>query len=489
MAKSLSVLLVSSEVYPFIKTSERADLWYAHALGTREVGHDLRVMVPKYGFISERKNRIHEINRLRDIPIMVGSEPHPATVKSSSINNPRVKVQAYITTNSDYLDVNKGMLHDNTTGTLFPNNDERFIFFNRTVIETCLLLGWFPDIIHCVGWETGLIPALVRTQYPAEFKKTKIVMTITDFDQQGVFPAKSIAKAGLPPAGSEAAKYKNKMNFLRAGITFADRVSTISPTVAQELLASKEFKEHWLPLLKGKPLAGIPHGLDLLQWTPKADPFVKPKFSADDSSNKATVREHLQKAVGLSVDPSCPIISFVGPLNEDRGFDLFLQSVPTLLKRNAQIIICGDHPWDFRKDAEALAKKFPKQLVVKIPFEEELLHHVIGGSTILAKPSRSEASGQYQRAAMAYGTIPVVRITGGLDEGLVDIDSPKGNAVLFKKADAKDVEKALVRALDAAGKHDEWSGIVANAMTTHVGWSLSAKPYDELYRTLMKDKE
>jgi starch synthase len=124
-----------------------------------------------------------------------------------------------------------------------------------------------------------------------------------------------------------------------------------------------------------------------------------------------------------------------------------------------------------------------------VPFEEEFLHLVIGGSTILAKPSRSEASGQYQRAALAYGTIPVVRSTGGLDEGLIDIAEPKGNAILFKKADAKDVEKALVRAVEAAAKHDEWAGIVAHAMTTHVGWSLSAKPYDELYRTLMKDKE
>ena len=165
MAKPLSILFVTSEIYPFIKTSEFADLCYAHSLGVREVGHDIRAMMPKYGYISERKNRIHEINRLRDIPIPVGEEAHLATVKSSSINNPRVKVQSYITTNSNYLDVNKGIEHDNTTGALFADNDERFIFYNRTVLETCLLLGWFPDIIHCVGWQTALIPAYIRTRY------------------------------------------------------------------------------------------------------------------------------------------------------------------------------------------------------------------------------------------------------------------------------------------------------------------------------------
>lgn len=489
MAKPLSVLFVSSEVYPFIKTTELADLCYAHSLGVREIGHDIRVMMPKYGFISERKNRIHEINRLRDIPIPVGPDSHPATVKSSSINNPRVKVQAYITTNSNYLDVNKGVLHDINTGAEFANNDERFIFFNRTVLETCLLLGWFPDIIHCVGWQTALIPAYIRTSYAQEFKKTKLLMTISDFSEQGVFPAKSLTKTGLPEAGLEAAKYKNKMNFLRAGLTFADRVTTLSPGYAAELMAMKEFKDNWLPLLNKKPLVGVAHGIDLLQWTPKADPYLKPKFDVTDTSNKHTIREQLQAASGLAVNGSTMVAAYVGPMDDAHGADLLVEAIPTLVAAGVQVVVVTDPPFTHRRAVDVMAAANPSMISVRSNVDEEYLHCVMAGASILMKPSRNEASGQFQRVALVYGTLPVVRVTGGLAEGLIDIADPNGNAVLFKKADTADFVKALQRAVTAHATQETWGTYVANAMSTNVGWALSAQPYDELYRTLMKDKE
>lgn len=487
MAKPHSILFITSEIYPFVKTSEHADLCYAHSLGVREVGHDIRAMMPKYGYISERKNRIHEINRLRDIPIPVGDEPHLATVKSSSINNPRVKVQSYITTNTDYLDVNKGIEHDITTGTEFPNNDERFIFYSRTVLETCILLGWFPEIIHCIGWQAALIPAYIRTRYPNEFKKTKIVMTITDFDQQGTFPAKSLKKTGLPDEVLAIGKYKNKMNFLRIGMAYADRVTTTSPGYAAELMANKEFKDNWLPLLNKKPLVGINHGIDLLHWNPKTDAFVKAKFDAKDPANKESAREALQKLSSLPVDGKKFVASYAGPLREDRGADAFLEAVPDLVKLGAQVIIAADLVTPLKKQAEALAKKFPKDVHFRI-MDEEYLHHVISGSSVLVKPSRSESSGQFQRIAMAYGTIPVVRLTGGIAEGLVDADaSEKGNAYLMKKADATDIVKTMSRAIARHQSQESWDTIVANAMSAPVGWVASAKAYDEFYRNLVKE--
>lgn len=487
MAKPLSILFITSEIYPFVKTSEHADLCYAHSLGVREVGHDIRAMMPKYGYISERKNRIHEINRLRDLPIPVGDEPHLATVKSSSINNPRVKVQSYITTNTDYLDVNKGIEHDITTGNEFPNNDERFIFYSRTVLETCMLLGWFPEIIHCIGWQAALIPAYIRTRYPNEFKKTKIVMTITDFDQQGVFPVKSLKKTGLPDGVLEIGKYKSKMNFLRIGMAYADRVTTTSPGYAAQLLALKEFKDNWTPLLNKKPLVGINHGIDLLHWNPKTDAFVKPKFDAKDPSNKSSACEALQKLSGLSVDSKKMVVSYAGPLREDRGADAFIAAVPELVKLGAQVIIAGDLVTPLKKQAEAIAKKFPKDVHFRI-MDEEYLHHVISGSTVLVKPSRNESSGQFQRIAMAYGTIPVITSVGGIAEGLTDADaSDKGNAFMMKKGDAADITKTIKRALARHASQESWDTIVANAMTSPVGWAASAKAYDEFYRTLVKE--
>jgi len=487
MAKPLSILFITSEIYPFVKTSEHADVCYAHSLGVREVGHDIRAMMPKYGYISERKNRIHEINRLRDIPIPVGDEPHLATVKSSSINNPRVKVQSYITTNTDYLDVNKGIEHDITTGNEFANNDERFIFYSRTVLETCLLLGWFPEIIHCIGWQAALIPAYLRTRYPNEFKKTKIVMTITDFDQQGVFPVKSLKKTGLPEEALEFGRYKNKMNFLRIGMAYADRVTTTSPGYAVELMAMKEFKDNWVPLLHKKPLVGINHGIDLLHWNPKTDVFVKPKFDAKDPSNKESAREALQKLSGLRVDGKKMVVSYAGPLREDRGADAFIAAVPDIVKLGAQVVIAGELVTPLKKQAEALAKKFPKDVHFRI-MDEEYLHHLMAGSAVLVKPSRSESCGQFQRIAMAYGTIPVVKAVGGIAEGLIDAaDTAKGNAFLMKKADTADITKTLKRAAEAHASQESWDTIVGNAMTSPVGWAASARAYDVFYRTLVKE--
>ncbi len=489
MAKPLSILFVTSEIYPFIKTSEFADLCYAHCLGVREVGHDIRAMMPKYGFISERKNRIHEINRLRDIPIPVGEDAHLATVKSSSINNPRVKVQSYITTNSNYLDVNKGIEHDVTSGNLFGNNDERFIFYNRTVLETCLLLGWFPDIIHCVGWQTALIPAYIRTRYEQEFKKTKVVFTITDFEEQGIFPVKSLKKTGLTDDVLEHARYKNKMNFTRIGMAYADRISTLSPGYAKELMAQKEFKDNWSELLQKKPLVGINHGIDLLHWNPKTDANIRPKFDTEDPSGKAVVRESLQKAAGLEVDASKMIVLFAGPLREDRGADTVIDAVAEIVKLGAQVIIAADIPTPLKKSAEALVKKYPKQVAVRIPMDEEFLHLAMAGSTVLLKPSRHENSGQFQRIALAYGTVPMLTDVGGIAEGLTDIsaDGATGTAFLLKKADAADISKGVKRALALHASAETWDSIILRAMKTPVGWSASSKGYDEFYRSLVKD--
>jgi starch synthase len=218
MAKALNILFVSSEVYPYSKEGGLADVAYSLPLALRELGHDVRVMTPKYGAISERKNKIHDINRLKDIPIPVGPIFSQATVKSSSIQNPRNKVQAYITTNYDYFDSLKGVYTDPSTGSDYANNAERFIFFNRSVIETCITLEWFPDIIHINDWQTSILPALVKLKFADKFKKTKIVLTIHNISRQGEFALKEFAKTHLPDNAKDIYKFKNKFNFLKGAI-------------------------------------------------------------------------------------------------------------------------------------------------------------------------------------------------------------------------------------------------------------------------------
>jgi starch synthase len=226
-----------------------------------------------------------------------------------------------------------------------------------------------------------------------------------------------------------------------------------------------------------------------MQWTPKTDPFIRSRFDAEDTGGKVRVREQLQRAAGLKVNGTAVLATFLGPVDEPHGADLLQTAIPSLVKEGVQVLVATDVPTEFTKSIEAVAKKHAGMVSVKTGIDEEFAHNAIGGSTLLLKPSHTEASGQYQRCALLYGTIPVVRVTGGVAEGLVDFNAKTGtgNAFVFKKADSADFVAAVKRAVSAHSEHETWERVVGNAMKTNVSWSLSAKPYDEFYRNLVKD--
>ncbi|MDC1068927.1 glycogen/starch synthase, partial [Candidatus Kapabacteria bacterium] len=214
MAKPSSILFVTSEVFPFVKVSPIADVSASLPLALKEKGLDVRVMMPKYGHVSERKNRIHDINRLRDMPVPINGTDIFATIKSSSISNSRSKVQTYITTNDEYFNSHKGVYSDLKTGEEFKNNAERFIYFARSVVETCVLLEWYPEIIHCNNWHAALVPALAKILYPKKFNKTKFILTVHDFSDQGGFAWSNFERMGIDEDKfGENFKHKNKFNF------------------------------------------------------------------------------------------------------------------------------------------------------------------------------------------------------------------------------------------------------------------------------------
>ncbi|MFN8367999.1 MAG: glycogen synthase [Candidatus Kapaibacterium sp.] len=486
-SKPLSVLYVSSEVYPFAKTGGLADVSFSLPIAIRDLGHDIRVMLPKYGNISERKNRIHEINRLRDIPIPVGEITEPATVKSSSINNPRTKVQAYVTTNFNFFDAKKGLYADPVTGEAY-NNDERFIFFARTVIQTCLLLGWFPDIIHCNGWQTGLLPAYLRTIYAKEFANTKILYTIHNFSDQGIFPASSCDKTGLPTEVYPQITHDKKLNFLKAGISFSDALSTVSPTYAKEMIKDKEIGGGLHTALKNHELPGIINGIDLYGWMPKSDIMIAKQYDANTwQSGKAANKEKLLQTFELQPKESTPVIGMISRLSEAKGIPLFLEAAADILKEDVQIVFLGDGDTKMKKEISKIAAKFKGNFSVKLGFDDELAHLIEAGSDMFLMPSHHEPCGLNQMYSMMYGTVPIVRSTGGLADTVNDYDpkkSPEGNGIVFKKYEAADLVHAVHRAVKLYGT-ENWETVVRNGLSTDFSWSASAKKYDELYRSLM----
>jgi starch synthase len=490
MAKPLNILFVASEIYPIAKTGGVADVAYGLPLALRDLDHDVRVMLPKYGAISERKNRIHEINRLKDIPITVGSVQELATVKSSSIVNTRTKVQAYMTTNRHYFDSKWGLYSDPDTGADYADNDERFIFFCRSVIQTCLLLGWSPQVVHCNDWHTALVPALMKAQYPEKFKNTKVVFTIHNIANQGEFNFKTtFPKLGLSDKVADDFKHKGKLNFMKAGLSFADHITTVSPSYGKELLADGDLTNGLNAVLKKRKdvFTPIVNGIDTTIWTPDKDKLIAKRFTAATLEKKDENKRDLVSKFGLEYDPETPVIAMISRLVEQKGFGLLKKAAEKLFAKNIQLIVLGEGDKDIEDWLREMAKKYPKKVAVKIGFDETLSHVIEAGADMFLMPSFFEPCGLNQLYSFAYGTVPIVRATGGLIDTVHEFNAAtgKGNGFSFAKYEAGDMMKAIARALEAFDDKDLWQRIVQNGMGEDHSWGASSRKYEEIYRKIL----
>jgi starch synthase len=491
MAKQTSVLFVTSEVFPFVKVGGIADVSYSLPLALRDLGYDVRVMMPKYGNVSERKNKIHEINRLKDIPIKVGASEVLATVKSSSMNNPRVKVQAYITTNREYLDALKGVYSDAKTGEIFNNNDERFIFFNKSVIETCMLLNWYPDIIHCNDWYTGLIPAYIRTLHPSKFRKTKLIYTIHNFSHQGIFSLKSFSKTGLSEKVQAEFIHKNKFNFLKGGLHYSDYITTVSPSYAQEILNDKKANNGLNVVLQEQSdkFTGILNGIDHWAWNPKTDVQLQNKFTNDYYEFKNANKKQLLKQFDLDYKSDTMVIGIISRLDEQKGLSLVIDSAKTLFKEKIQIVLLGEGNPEIAESFRKIQAENPKKFSMVLGFDETLAHLMEAGCDALLMPSLSEPCGLNALYSILYGTLPIARATGGLKDIITEFDEEKqeGNGFLFANHSPEEMLEAVKKALKLFKNKDIWEQIALVGMNTDLSWKKNVKYYDDIYKLLMKD--
>jgi len=491
MTKPLSILYVTGEVLPLVKTGGIADVSYSFPLAIRDIGHDIRVMIPKYGCVSERKNRIHEINRLKDIPLTVGSRTELATVKSSSISNPRTKVQAYITTNENYFNVKKGIYADPESGELYEDNDERFIFFNKSVIETCLILGWFPDIIHCNDWSGALLAAYAKTMFPTKFKKTKFVFTVHNLNGMGVFPMSTWAKTGLPEEAKKSFVYKKKINFTKGGLLYADYVTTVSPTYAEDLRTDKSLTDGMCTHFKkkGEKFTGILNGIDGWGWLPKTDPNIRKKFNKNFEDFKYFNKENLLEAYDMDSVDEKPVIGMISRLDEQKGIPLLLESIEKFLEDDIKFVMLGDGGKAYKDKLQAIADKYPDKFGVKFGFNDQLAHQLQAGSDIFLIPSKEEPCGLNAMYTLAYGAIPVVSETGGLTDIVQEYDpeTKEGNGIFIKGHTSKAFVNAVNKALVLYRNTEDMEAFAAKNMVADYTWKESAEEYDKIYRAVMKD--
>lgn len=495
MKNRLRVLYLSTEVAPFAKTGGLADVASALPKALFEQGHDVRVMMPKYGNISERRYTLREVIRLKEIPILVGGHEHAVSAKSAFL--PDTKVQVYFLDYKPYFE-RQDYYVDAATGKDFPDNAERFFLFCKTVLETIKLLHWEPHIIHCNDWQTALVPWLLRHEYKDDpfFAKAVTVLSIHNLAFQGIFAPSVLPKLGLPETltqpGSDL-EFFGKINFLKAGIKSADLITTVSPTYATEIQNDQEVGCGLQGLLMERKddLCGILNGVDYGIWNPEKDSLIPEKYNAVTLKEKEKNKKALAKEAGFPFDAKVPVIGMISRLTDQKGFDLIAAAIDDLLRLDVQIVILGTGDPRYHKMLEKMAKAHPKQVALFLRFDDQLAHLIEAGSDMFLMPSRYEPCGLNQMYSLKYGTVPIVRKTGGLADTIVDADADPngGNGFVFIAYEAGAMVDAVARAVNAFKDDKAWQKLIKRCMKQDFSWQAAADKYVKLYLKLETAKK
>jgi len=490
MKKGYNVLFVTSEVFPYSKTGGLADVSNSLPQALNSLDNEVRIITPKYGPLDERRLQIHEIKRLKDLKVTALGKPTKFSIKSSFIHGKNTKAQIYLLESNDYFR-NKGVYYNPRTKKEFSNNDERFLFFSKAVLEILEILQWKPDVIHCNDWQTALIPALLKTVYKdnAHINDIKTVLTIHNLAMQGVFPKSTFNKTGLPDYvfDEQAAGQSNKFNFLKTGLIYADKITTISPKYAQEILCEKELNKGLDDVLskRKKDFKGVLSGIDYLTWNPSVDKIIPYRYTYQEIPLKYENKRELLNKFNIEYDEETPLLGMITRLVEQKGIDLLEKIIPDLMKEKVYLIILGLGEEKYHKSLLAIQRKYPKKLIVHIGFDEELAHYIEAGADMLLMPSKYEPCGYNQLYSLSYGTIPVVRNTGGLSDTIINYNKPEGTGFKFDKYDAKDFLNTIKIALNIYRTNKQkWHNMIRTCMAQDFSWKASAKKYMELYKSV-----
>ncbi|MDZ7763441.1 MAG: glycogen/starch synthase [Melioribacteraceae bacterium] len=328
-SKKLKILFVTSEVVPFIKTGGLADVSSALPQQLQELGHQVRIVVPKYGAIDERKYKIHEVVRLKDLTTQIGEKEVVFSLRSSFLVGAKTRVQIYFLDNDEYFGNRPSLYSDPLTGKDFEDNDERFILLAKSVFELISKLGWIPDIIHCNDWQCGLNPAYQKTIYKDDeaLKDVKTLFTIHNLSYQGVFPKSTFKKTGLPDElnNTKGVIHANKVNFMKTGLTFTDHINTVSNTYSKEICKDKEIGSglHTVLCKRQKDIAGIINGIDTNVWNPEKDKHIAKKYSIKKLEDKEENKKTLAEKFGFEYKPGVPVIGMVSRLTDSKGYESY----------------------------------------------------------------------------------------------------------------------------------------------------------------------
>lgn len=480
----MNILFVSSEVEPFSKTGGLADVSAALPKALERLGHKIYIITPKYKAVDEGKFGLVATGKHIEAP--VSKKKTSGEIFQASLGN---NISVYFIRKDDYYF--RDYLYSTPEGDYF-DNAERFVFFSRGAIEAAKALDINPDIIHCNDWQTGLIPLFLRTHYKDDpyFNKTKTILTIHNLGYQGQFWAfdMHLLNLGMEYFTPQTLEFYGKISFLKAGIVFSDAVTTVSKKYREEI-QTPEYGYGFEGLLKEKAgkIYGIINGIDYDEWDPAKDNLIIKNYSIKDIKGKKACKADLQKAFNLPISPKTPLIGMISRLSSQKGWDIFEEAVDDLMKLDIQFTILGSGDEKYHHLVKSLAKKYPDKISAMITFDNVLSHKIEAGADMLLMPSKYEPCGLNQMISLRYGTIPIVRATGGLDDVIKDYDAEKGagNGFKFQKYSFIELINTIKRAKSIHNNTKKWDKLIINVMKEDHSWEKSAEEYDKLYKTLL----
>ena len=474
----MHVVFAASECVPFSKTGGLADVVGALPRALVAAGHQVSVYVPRY-----------RQTQLRGTQTVVSSitVPFDDRYRFCSVvsGGKQAGVSFYFVEYPPFFD--REALYGTSAGD-YPDNAERFALFSRAVLEASKIIG-VPQIFHCHDWQSALIPVLLRTQYAEDpvFRDVATVFTIHNMGYQGLFPPDTLPLLTLPwdLFTISRMEFFGNVNFLKGALVFSDFITTVSKKYSQEIQTTEfGFGLEGVLRTRASALAGILNGVDYDEWSPETDKFILAQYSAQDLSGKAKCKQDLLQAFGMTnPDARLPVIGIVSRFAAQKGFDLISQIMERLAREEMIMVVLGNGDKTYEEMFQRLAKQFPQKIAVKVAYDNTIAHKIEGGSDMFLMPSRYEPCGLNQIYSLKYGTVPMVRATGGLDDTIEHWVPRTGKGTGFKFTDYNGEALLLTikEALRAFRDQNSWQQLMRNGMNKDFSWAASAKEYIRVY--------
>jgi len=485
----MKVLFVSPEAVPFAKTGGLADVAGSLPVALKRVGVEVHLVLPFYRVV--REGNFEQRLLLKDLKVPLGNAELVARVLGSSTD---AEVSVYLIEREDMYD--RPNIYGNSLGDYY-DNFERFAFFARAALLTAEMLSIKPDLIHCHDWQTGLVSALLKGPFrdSTTLGATPTVFTIHNLGYQGLFPADKLRLTGLSREEfyrSEGLEYYGKISLLKAGIVYSDAVTTVSPAYAREI-QTPEYGMGIEGILQYRraSLHGILNGVDYQLWDPARDPHISIHYSPRKVAGKQACKESLIQEMNL--DPLLtkrPLLGMISRLDAQKGLDLLVKILEDILALDVGLVVLGSGDERIQGAIQEAAQRHPGRVGLTIGFDEPLAHRIMAGADAFLIPSRYEPCGLTQMYALKYGTVPIVRATGGLDDTIVPFDhkTGEGNGFKFSAYEPNAFLEAIRKAIDLFQDPKAWQRLMANGMKADFSWERSAQQYRTLYESFMVKK-